>query len=96
MNEKEELKFYIMEFWGTVCDDSFNMNSANVACRRLGFAGALRIWTAVPHTATRPIWLDNVQCIGNEDGLEECSHRGFGNYHSCSSNEDVGVMCIGT
>jgi len=95
-NEREgriEILYY--GIWGTVCDGGFNMNSANVACRRLGFPGALQIWTSVPYTSTRLAWLDNVRCIGNENGLEECSHRGFGNYRSCNYWEDVGVMCIG-
>ena len=43
------------------------------------------------------MWLDNVRCIGNEAGLEQCSHEGFGNRRSsCDIWEDIGVVCIGT
>ena len=98
-NEREgriEILYY--GIWGTVCDTNFGINSANVACRSLGFPGALRASTSFPYVRAQ-VWLDNVRCIGNETGLEQCSHQGLGNLlsaYSCHYNEDAGVYCIGT
>ena len=38
------LEVYVNNVWGTVCDNGFTMNSANVVCQQLGFSAAER-WT---------------------------------------------------
>eukprot|EP00058_Branchiostoma_floridae_P002827 XP_002588315.1 hypothetical protein BRAFLDRAFT_224545 [Branchiostoma floridae] len=81
--------------WGTVCDDSFDINDANVVCRQLGYTSAVEVR---PHAAfgegTGQIWLDGVACYGSEASIEDCSHNGWGS-HNCGHREDVGVVCLG-
>ena len=89
------VEFYYNGQWGTVCDDSWDINDATVVCRQLHFTGANAALRLAPFGAgTGPIWLDNVLCTGSEQGLNECPHNGFGS-HDCSHSEDAGVRCIG-
>ena len=96
-NERQgRLEILYYGIWGTICDEGFTFNSANVACRRLGFPGALSIRRDFPYSASAPFWLSHVRCIGNEDGLEQCRHLGFGDYGVfCDEWDDIGVVCIG-
>ena len=41
---------------------------------------------------TGPVFIDNVQCIGNETRLTDCYHNGVGT-HNCDHSDDVGVAC---
>ncbi|XP_061078792.1 deleted in malignant brain tumors 1 protein-like isoform X8 [Conger conger] len=79
--------------WGTVCDDSWDLNDAEVVCRQVGCGSA----QAAPGSAhsgqgSGPIWLDDVRCSGNESSLSQCQHSGFGS-HNCIHQEDAAVVC---
>ena len=81
--------------WGTICHHSFGITNANVACRRLGFAAAKAHLTPLASSSSS-IWLDNIQCVGNETAIEDCSHSGFNATSGCDHfYDDVKVICIG-
>ena len=41
------------------------------------------------------IWLDNVQCEGNESRLIDCPANQLG-FHDCLHSRDVGIACSAT
>ena len=79
--------------WGTVCDDLWDINDAQVICRQLGFVGALQATLFASFGQGRGIiWLNNVKCRGNETRIENCPNSGWGE-HYCLHYEDAGVDC---
>ena len=83
--------------WGTICDYGWDIHDAQVICSQLGFGKA----TAAMHNAfygegVGQIWLDHLNCVGNEESIGNCSHNGWNSYytqHYCAHGDDVSVKC---
>ena len=79
--------------WGTVCDDGWDLNDAQVVCRQLGFGSAITARdNAIYGEGRGRIWLDDVNCVGTELTIEECSHNGWG-IEDCSHGGNAGIKC---
>ena len=76
-----------------MCDDSWTIDDANVACRQLGFGHALTAnCCAAFGQGSGSILLDDLACTGSESSLINCPHSGLGS-HYCGHGEDAGVVC---
>nr|XP_034316959.1 deleted in malignant brain tumors 1 protein-like isoform X6 [Crassostrea gigas] len=96
MTEYEgRLEVYYLGRWGTVCDDDLNDKLSVVVCRSLGLPwNASKAYGGAAYgQGSGSIWLDNVNCMGSETGIKECSHNPWGS-HDCNHGEDVSISCL--
>lgn len=90
------VELFLNGTWGTICDDYWGIEEANVICRMLGYSEGA--WSThccgwyEGFTAPEQIWLDDVHCVGDETSIAKCRHGGWGT-HNCRHSEDVGVVC---
>ena len=85
--------------WGTVCDDGWDIKSARVVCRQLGFRYTIDAYRAAAFgQGTGPILLDNFFCFGSESSLFSCERFGGASVgiHNCDHSEDASVVCGNT
>ncbi|XP_035237508.1 deleted in malignant brain tumors 1 protein-like isoform X14 [Anguilla anguilla] len=87
------VEVYYAGQWGTVCDDGWELNDAQVVCRQLDCGEAVDApGTAHFGEGGGQITLDDLGCSGTEESLDQCSHNGLG-IHNCAHYEDAGVTC---
>ncbi|CAG2060559.1 unnamed protein product [Timema podura] len=72
------------------------VKDAGVVCRELGFTLGAAEYVSHSHygpSGGTPVYLvDDLQCLGNETSIRECSFNGWG-VHDCGAEEEVGVVC---
>ncbi|XP_070698337.1 lysyl oxidase homolog 3B isoform X1 [Pempheris klunzingeri] len=79
--------------WGTVCDDRWNLQSASVVCRELGFGSAKEALTgARMGQGMGPIYMNEVKCQGQEKTIWSCPFKNITS-EDCQHMEDAAVRC---
>ncbi|XP_019622722.1 PREDICTED: uncharacterized protein LOC109468823 [Branchiostoma belcheri] len=85
--------------WGGVCSMGWDVASARVACRQLGYDGASQATYCVNEpvsprsVSTTPVtWLSGVRCSGTEDSVLSCGNSGW----QSAPCDSAGVICIDT
>ncbi|XP_036017308.1 T-cell differentiation antigen CD6 isoform X2 [Mus musculus] len=81
--------------WGTVCDDTWDLQDAHVVCKQLKCGWAVKALAGLHFTPGQgPIHRDQVNCSGTEAYLWDCPGRPGDQY--CGHKEDAGVVCSGS
>ncbi|CAI8051118.1 Neurotrypsin, partial [Geodia barretti] len=89
------LEVCFLGHWGTVCDDEFDNVDAAVVCGQLGLQseGAIALPLALYGGGVGVIFLDDVDCLGNETRLEDCFYPGEIGESNCLHVEDASILC---
>ena len=74
-----------------VCDDNWTLINADVACKQLGWAGAVTMTKESRFGVTSPNFaMDQVRCDGTEERLVDCRHT---KQDDCGAGEAAGAIC---
>ncbi|XP_051974563.1 deleted in malignant brain tumors 1 protein-like [Xyrauchen texanus] len=80
-------------WWGTVCDNGWDVSDAAVVCREMGCGDVIEAKTgAYFGQGSGSIWMADVNCVGNESTLSACESRKWG-VTDCDHSKDAGVIC---
>ena len=76
-----------------MCADQWDKNDADVACRMMEFDGSLSFFTnkEKSNKAKLRVWLNNMQCNGNESSLYSCVHDDY-RVDDCARKGKAGVV----
>ncbi|XP_036416784.1 deleted in malignant brain tumors 1 protein-like [Colossoma macropomum] len=84
------------ETWSTVCDADFDQQDAEVVCRELGCGLPVEVLGAAAFgRGEGQVWSEELQCRGNESQIYFCP-TSSSLKHSCSHDNDVGLVCAGS
>ncbi|KFP69434.1 Deleted in malignant brain tumors 1 protein, partial [Acanthisitta chloris] len=89
------VELFHLHRWGSVCDDAWDLRDAQVVCRQVSCGRALSAPGGAQFGRGEGIiWLDEVNCTGEETHLATCPARPWG-VNDCYHGEDAGVVCEG-
>ena len=81
--------------WGTVADDAWDMDDAEVVCQQLGCGSAAHtIFTSQILEAHSTLMLVHVNCKGTEKAIWDCNIKRWGPY-SLRRTYNASVVCQG-
>jgi hypothetical protein len=94
------LEMYNEQKFSSICDLGFNNESANIACRQMGYVKGKHITDPkkadsfkLDNSSNEKFAASNIECRGNEKSLKECRSK-LKDIH-CKHQQDVVISCEG-
>ncbi|GCC17471.1 hypothetical protein chiPu_0021541 [Chiloscyllium punctatum] len=85
------VEIYGRSGWRNTCNNSWDLNSANVVCRMLNCGKVLKATTYLQE-GTANISMFNIRCTGKEAALDQCAASVSAEQH-CTHRNVAGVIC---
>ncbi|XP_077864207.1 scavenger receptor cysteine-rich domain superfamily protein-like, partial [Saccoglossus kowalevskii] len=81
--------------WGLVCNSGFDENDANVVCKELGFPLGVKVILppGLFGVQTKPVWMTNVDCQGEEQSIFECPPCPPLDARRCTVSDNTNIEC---
>ena len=88
------VEVFLYGWWGTMCDDDWDLGEATVVCHQLGYLRAVEApGSAFFGAGSGSSWYSSVRCVGTERNLTECSKNTYNFGSACPHSRDAGVVC---
>uniref|UniRef100_A0A1X7U110 Deleted in malignant brain tumors 1 protein n=1 Tax=Amphimedon queenslandica TaxID=400682 RepID=A0A1X7U110_AMPQE len=76
--------------WGTICNDFFDHDDAQVICRQLGYSALGSVSVGPLNYNFDYYHIIDINCTGTESNIQDCPSN---NLTTCPTNRDAGVSC---
>lgn len=86
------MEIYYDNKWGSVCDNDFTIDEANVICRQLGYVRASDYYNESFFGEGYGPIMEIIDCVGDESNWTNCEFSGWGTT-ACTHSEDIGLQC---
>lgn len=89
------VQVYLNNTWVWICHQHWDKQDADVVCTELGYTGTSVLYSGSANVqGNYTLWINSIQCIGNESSFAFCAHDGWTN-GSCIIGQNAGVVCNG-
>ena len=87
------MEVFVNGTWGTVCDNSWDLDDADVVCKMLGYKRAMDAPCCSRFgQGSGYVLFDKVRCSGSETNIAQCEYLKRG-HHGCGHDQDSSVRC---